>query len=449
MSEERKERRSETRGLRVSTRGVLLVISLDDWRIEAAGGDPPISLPPSDAAGRRVKDVLGEAATHALRNLAQSSAWPGASTWSLFGPGTLPSPFEAFGGALRLTDRFLLLELERETAVQAMTPGEIAAAAARVDDAPTVGDRLRAAAQMLRARSGWDGAAIWGGGPGVPGTLASAGREAAAPPRSVRRRWTVSGRTLCTEGEDAPVTPSDLFLPKAVTEGGLAAASPEERAWLDGQGLAAAVGFELRCAGRNVGSAALMSRTSRRLGPGARAGLSLLARHAAGWAAAVTDARTPPREEVRLGAGSRFADAPSAFAESPPRASETPAFDRWDKPLARLRVLIVEDDALQAMDLQEMALSLGADEVALADSAADALSMIAMAPPQAALLDNVLLDGSSRPVAERLAALGLPFAVTSGASASSLPPILANAPRLTKPASTAAMRSVLSRLLRR
>lgn len=77
-------------------------------------------------------------------------------------------------------------------------------------------------------------------------------------------------------------------------------------------------------------------------------------------------------------------------------------------------VLIVEDDALIAMDLETLSTELGVSRVRIAARAADALAMIAEHAPEFALLDIGLDAGTSFEVADRLDTLRIPYAFVTG-----------------------------------
>jgi DNA-binding NtrC family response regulator len=109
-------------------------------------------------------------------------------------------------------------------------------------------------------------------------------------------------------------------------------------------------------------------------------------------------------------------------------------------------VLIVEDDPIIALDFEDTVLSFGVKTVRTAPSVAKALVMITDRPPEFALLDVSLIREKSFAVAERLEALGIPFAFVTGYGADVvLPPALATRPRLPKPYSTDALRALLER----
>jgi CheY-like chemotaxis protein len=113
--------------------------------------------------------------------------------------------------------------------------------------------------------------------------------------------------------------------------------------------------------------------------------------------------------------------------------------------LAGRRVLVVEDELMLALALEDTLRSVGTAVFGSFASAAEALASLADGPPpDVAVLDVRLTDGTSEPVAERLAALAVPFVVLSAYGATPLDgPALRAAPRLSKPA---AMRAVLQAL---
>jgi CheY-like chemotaxis protein len=77
-------------------------------------------------------------------------------------------------------------------------------------------------------------------------------------------------------------------------------------------------------------------------------------------------------------------------------------------------ILIVEDEALIALDLAAMLEDEGGVRVEVAGTVAEALAAIERARPQAATLDFNLGAEHSGAVARRLHALGVPFVVLSG-----------------------------------
>ena len=106
-------------------------------------------------------------------------------------------------------------------------------------------------------------------------------------------------------------------------------------------------------------------------------------------------------------------------------------------------VLVVEDDAIIALDFEDTILGFGVKTVRTAGNVARALELIAQRAPDFALLDVGLMDEKSFAVAERLGALNIPFIFITGYSDVRLPPAFANQPRLPKPCSTEALEAAL------
>ena len=113
-------------------------------------------------------------------------------------------------------------------------------------------------------------------------------------------------------------------------------------------------------------------------------------------------------------------------------------------------VLIVEDDAIIALDFEDTILEFGVRSVRSAGSVARALELIADRAPDFALLDVGLAAGNSFAVAERLLAMQIPFVFVTGYSNDMrLPPALKGAPMLPKPCSRELMEATLRKLSRR
>jgi CheY-like chemotaxis protein len=107
-------------------------------------------------------------------------------------------------------------------------------------------------------------------------------------------------------------------------------------------------------------------------------------------------------------------------------------------------VLLVEDDAIIALDFEDTILGLGVKTVRTAANVARALQMIADRAPDFALLDVGLMREKSFAIAERLDALKIPFAFATGYSTDvRLPAAFSDRPRLLKPCSTEALETVL------
>ena len=99
-------------------------------------------------------------------------------------------------------------------------------------------------------------------------------------------------------------------------------------------------------------------------------------------------------------------------------------------------ILVLDDQALIAMDVEMTLLGAGFTSVTVCSSVAEAQAAIAASPPALAILDVNLGNGeTSIPVAESLHALGCPFVFLSGYTETtvSFSAELADARRLTKP----------------
>jgi CheY-like chemotaxis protein len=94
-------------------------------------------------------------------------------------------------------------------------------------------------------------------------------------------------------------------------------------------------------------------------------------------------------------------------------------------------VLVVEDDPIIALDFEDTILGFGVKTVRAAASVARALKMIEERAPDFVLLDVGLVREKSFAVAERLDALGIPFAFVTGYGTEvKLPAAFIHKPRL-------------------
>jgi CheY-like chemotaxis protein len=80
----------------------------------------------------------------------------------------------------------------------------------------------------------------------------------------------------------------------------------------------------------------------------------------------------------------------------------------------RLRILVVEDEMLVAMNIEDMLLDLGHEVAGIASRLAPALALAGEASIDAAMLDVNLAGENSFPVADILAARGIPFVFATG-----------------------------------
>lgn len=110
-------------------------------------------------------------------------------------------------------------------------------------------------------------------------------------------------------------------------------------------------------------------------------------------------------------------------------------------------ILIVEDEPLIAMMLEDFLDVLGKTLRGTADSVEDALNIIAAGEVEAAILDVNLRGGEkSWPIAEALAAAGIPFVFASGGSGDSIAEEYRDRPILMKPFTMDGVARALDRL---
>jgi CheY-like chemotaxis protein len=109
--------------------------------------------------------------------------------------------------------------------------------------------------------------------------------------------------------------------------------------------------------------------------------------------------------------------------------------DTRNNELVGLRVLLVEDEYLIATDLADALRDAGAAVVGPAATVKRALDLIADIGCRLnfAILDVNLGNELVYPLADRLAARGIPFVFTTGYDQGSIPSAYANVPRYEKP----------------
>ena len=83
-------------------------------------------------------------------------------------------------------------------------------------------------------------------------------------------------------------------------------------------------------------------------------------------------------------------------------------------PERRLRILLVEDEMLVAMNIEDMLLDLGHEVAGIASRLAPALALARETELDAALLDVNLAGEQSFPVADLLEERGIPFVFATG-----------------------------------
>ena len=104
-----------------------------------------------------------------------------------------------------------------------------------------------------------------------------------------------------------------------------------------------------------------------------------------------------------------------------------------DKLLSGRRVLVVEDEMLVLMNIEDMLADLGCESVIAAATVDQAVTLIDAQVLDAAMLDMNLNGKKSFPVADKLAARGVPFVFSTGYSAQDMRVGYRDRPLLKKP----------------
>ena len=102
-------------------------------------------------------------------------------------------------------------------------------------------------------------------------------------------------------------------------------------------------------------------------------------------------------------------------------------------PLAGRSVLVIEDEALIAMLIDDLLRDAGAITLGPVSTVTDALMLLRSIKPNAAVLDMNLFGLSAAPVADALAAGGVPFVIATGYSLGDVLNAHPAVPLLTKP----------------
>lgn len=112
----------------------------------------------------------------------------------------------------------------------------------------------------------------------------------------------------------------------------------------------------------------------------------------------------------------------------------------------RLRILIVEDEMLVAMNIEDMLLDLGHEVAGIASRLAPAIALAAEASIDAAMLDVNLAGENSFPVAAVLAEREIPFLFATGYGRSGIEEPFRDRPLLQKPFRAADLSHALAAL---
>jgi CheY-like chemotaxis protein len=111
-------------------------------------------------------------------------------------------------------------------------------------------------------------------------------------------------------------------------------------------------------------------------------------------------------------------------------------------PVAGRRILVVEDEALVAILMRDVLCELGFAVVGPVATMAQALAAAREAPIDAAILDVNVGGEAIYPVADALAARGLPFVFVTGYSADAIERRYARVPVLEKPIQSDVLRTL-------
>ena len=115
---------------------------------------------------------------------------------------------------------------------------------------------------------------------------------------------------------------------------------------------------------------------------------------------------------------------------------------------AARKILVVEDEALVAMLVEDALLDAGFGVIGPAATVEEALALLERETPDAVVLDLNLAGETSAPVADWLAARGIPYVIATGYGAAGLPAGHQDAMVLAKPYDPAELTAMLDRICR-
>jgi CheY-like chemotaxis protein len=115
--------------------------------------------------------------------------------------------------------------------------------------------------------------------------------------------------------------------------------------------------------------------------------------------------------------------------------------------LTGLRVLVAEDDYLQATDMAQFLEEAGAAILGPARTGREALQLLLHRRPDLAVLDIGLADGICSQLIESLKARRVPYVLVSGYDGMAFPELGEGAEFLTKPVDDRLLRAKIARLL--
>lgn len=132
------------------------------------------------------------------------------------------------------------------------------------------------------------------------------------------------------------------------------------------------------------------------------------------------------------------------------KGADIPTVSVAERPLANLKVLLVEDQALIALDTEEVLRELGASDVVLSPDVATSLKLILEGRHDIAVLDLNLGDETSEKIADSLGERGVPFVFATGYQDSvTIPERFTDIQVVRKPISPQALSQVVAAALAR
>ena len=143
---------------------------------------------------------------------------------------------------------------------------------------------------------------------------------------------------------------------------------------------------------------------------------------------------------------SDFVPEPSK-SEAPDPQSVAPVSGTQQSPSAHRRVLVVEDEAIIAIDMAAALEDAGYAVIGPVGSVFEAMQLLDETPCDCAVLDINLAGETSAPVAGRLLQQGVPFVTVSGNTPETSGAEFSQAPFLSKPIITSKLLTQLSRML--
>lgn len=143
--------------------------------------------------------------------------------------------------------------------------------------------------------------------------------------------------------------------------------------------------------------------------------------------------------------GGRSAGSDDGGQAFPPPLERSPACSNAPR-FAGRRILLVEDEFYQAMEVEELLRRSGMCVIGPVADEDEALGLLGEEPVDAAILDINLGYGASYAIARNLRQRGIPFVFLTGYDAGVLPADMGGVPMLGKPASTGRILACLARL---